>query len=167
MFVRSAGRSRPTPTMQPPISLSLNLERGRSGTRGRFVAGRSVAARPFADAIVIHLFIQIPDYNRLMLTFIAAAALCRRRCVSPWHSCAVAFSNKELRALRRASCDRTQPMVPPPPFLPPADPPANTCRRARLHAADLRRSALLLCIVEFGALVARPINLRRRKSRAP
>jgi len=99
-----------TPTMQPPISFSLNLERGRSGTRSRFVAGRSVPARPFADAIVIHLFIQIPDYNHLMLTFIVAAALCCRRCVSPWHACVVASSDKELRALRRASCDRTQPM---------------------------------------------------------
>lgn len=100
----------PTPTMQSPISFSLNLERGRSGTRGRFVAGRSVPARPFAYAIVIHLFIQIPDYNHLMPTFIVAAALCCRRCVSPWHACVVASSDKKLRALRRASCDRTQPM---------------------------------------------------------
>lgn len=129
-------RSQPTPTMQPPISLSLNLERGRSGTRGRSVAGRSVAARPFADAIVIHLFIQIPDYNRLMLTFIAAAALCRRRCVSPWHSCAVAFSNKELRALRRASCDRTQPRRPSPHLLPPVLP-ARTRARVRLHTRQI------------------------------
>lgn len=101
----------PTPTMQSPISFSLNLERGRSGTRGRFVAGRS--ARPFAYAIVIHLFIQIPDYNHLMPTFIVAAALCCRRYVSPWHACVVASSDKELRALRRASCDRTQPMCDP------------------------------------------------------
>lgn len=122
-------RSRLQPTMQPPISFSLNLERGRSGTRGRFVA---VPARPFADAIVIHLFIQIPDYNHLMPTFIATAALCCRRCVSPWHACVVASSDKELRALRRASCDRTQPMCsslfrlvrPPPPR-----PLANTCVR--------------------------------------
>lgn len=51
-----------------------------------------------------------------MPTFIAAA-LCRRWCVSPWHACVVASSDKELRALRRASCDRRRPMcaIPPPP----------------------------------------------------
>lgn len=93
--------------------------------------------QPFAHAIVIHLFIQIPDYNRLMPTFIAAAALYRRRCVSPWHACVVSSSDKELRALRRAPCDRTQPMR----SLPLASL-ATLVERVCDYTREIRRSAI-------------------------
>lgn len=89
-----------------------------------------------------------------MPTFIAAA-LCRRRCVSPWHACVVASSDKELRALRRASCDRTQPMcgIVSLLHLPSPPPSVNLRRYARVCDYTRKRDPTFRYIVEFRLLV--------------